>query len=97
MALSLKYISVDVSQLEPPEPMSVILAHLAKLEHQMCLLIKHRRQPFPLYEKLNDAGFSYHCELISQNEIELYIFHQSVQGKFDLDMETKIKNKDSQL
>ncbi len=82
MQSNLKFINVDVSGLAPPEPMTVILKHLAKLMHQECLLIKHRRQPFPLYEKLNDAGFSYHCVVHAQNDIDLYIYHQSEQNLF---------------
>ncbi len=79
----MKIITVDVSKLAPPEPMTVILKHLAKLTHQECLLVKHRRQPFPLYEKLNDAGFSYHCVVHTQNKIDLYIIHQSMQNLFE--------------
>lgn len=83
MPSNLKLITVDVSSLAPPEPMTVILEHLAKLAHQECLRVKHRRQPFPLYEKLNDAGFSYHCVEHAKNDINLYIFHQSAQHLFD--------------
>jgi hypothetical protein len=83
MLSRLKIITVDVSQLAPPEPMTVILNHLAKLAHQECLLVRHRRQPFPLYEKLTDAGFSYHCIVHTPNKIDLYIYHQSEQTLFD--------------
>lgn len=83
MQANLTFIKVDVSGLAPPEPMTVILNHLSKLTAQQCLLIKHRRQPFPLYEKLNDAGFSYHCVTHSQDDITLYIFHQKTQTVFD--------------
>lgn len=83
MKESLILIKIDVSALAPPEPMTVILTHLAKLTAQECLLIKHRRQPFPLYEKLKQAGFSYHCVVHTQDEITLYIFHQHSQTVFD--------------
>ncbi len=83
MQASLIFIKVDVSALEPPEPMTVILTHLAKLTAQECLLIKHRRQPFPLYEKLNQAGFSYHCIVHEPDSITLYVFHQNTQAVFD--------------
>jgi len=83
MQTSLVFIKVDVSALEPPEPMTVILTHLAKLTVQECLLIKHRRQPFPLYEKLNQAGFSYHCIEHEPDNITLYVFHQNTQTVFD--------------
>lgn len=83
MQSSLTFIKIDVSALAPPEPMTVILTHLAKLTAQECLLIKHRRQPFPLYEKLNHAGFSYHCVVHAQDDLTLYIFHQNAQTVFD--------------
>ncbi|MDX2369838.1 MAG: DUF2249 domain-containing protein [Colwellia sp.] len=83
MQASLTFIKVDVSALAPPEPMTVILTHLARLAAQECLLIKHRRQPFPLYEKLNKAGFSYHSVVHTQDDITLYVFHQKVQTVFD--------------
>lgn len=83
MPKSLLLIKIDVSALAPPEPMTVILTHLAKLTVQECLLIKHRRQPFPLYEQLKQAGFSYHCIVHKQDDISLYIFHQAAQAVFD--------------
>jgi len=95
MQSKLQFIKVDVSHLAPPEPMTVILENLAKLAHYECLMIKHSRQPFPLYEKLNTAGFSYHCEVHAQNDIDLYIFHQSVQNLFDEALSGIIQNKGS--
>lgn len=83
MQTSLTFIKVDVSTLMPPEPMTIIFKHLALLTAQECLLIKHRRQPFPLYEKLNKAGFSYHCVVHTEDDITLYIFHQNAQAAFD--------------
>jgi len=93
MSSSLKLISVDVSALAPPEPMTVILTKLAKLTEQECLLVKHRRQPFPLYEKLKNAGFSYHCIVHAQDNISLYVFHQAAQHVFDEMLECYIVNK----
>jgi len=82
MQASLTFVKVDVSGLAPPEPMSVILKHLAKLAEHECLLIKHRREPFPLYEKLESNGFSFHRIVHSQDDITLYIFHQVTQVNF---------------
>ena len=82
MPQNLKLITVDVSALAPPEPMTVILTHLSVLTQQECLLVMHRREPFPLYEKLAKAGFSYHCVVHAQDEISLYIYHQVAQHVF---------------
>ena len=62
MKSGLRFITIDVSALAPPEPMTVILTHLAKLI---------------------EAGFSYHCVEHAQDDISLYIFHQSVQALFE--------------
>ena len=82
MQPNLTLITVDVSALAPPEPMTVILTHLSTLTQQECLLVKHRRQPFPLYEKLEQAGFSYHCVIHDQDDISLYIYHRGAQHVF---------------
>jgi hypothetical protein len=72
----MKLIIVDVSELPPPEPMTVILTALARLNKRDCLLVTHRRQPFPLYEKLLQAGWAYHCQTHDDEHVSLYIYHQ---------------------
>ena len=79
----MELVEVDVKELAPPEPMSVILSALAQLTHAQCLLVSHRRQPFPLYEKLQQAGFAYHCEVHSDDNISLYIYRQTEQQVFE--------------
>ncbi len=83
MNSNLQFINIDVSALAPPEPMTVILTHLATLTQSQCLVIKHRRQPFPLYVKLKEAGFSYHCIEHGLDHISLYIFHHCDQQAFE--------------
>lgn len=83
MQQNLTFITIDVSELAAPEPMTVILSQLAKLSAHECLQVKHRRQPFPLYEKLSSAGFDYHCVVHSQNDITLYIYHANAQQIFE--------------
>lgn len=77
-------IVVDVSELEPPEPMTVILTALARLGDGNCLLVKHRRQPFPLYEKLREQGWGYRCIVHSDEDISLYIYRETDQLQFEL-------------
>jgi len=79
----MELVEVDVKQLAPPEPMTVILTALAQLTDRQCLLVSHRRQPFPLYEKLQQAGFAYHCEVHSDDDISLYIYRQNEQEVFE--------------
>lgn len=85
----MQLIEIDVSDLEPPEPMTAILFKLSVLTHEQCLLVKHRRQPFPLYEKLHSAGFLYHCNQIASDNIYLYIYHRENKQKFKLFAQTQ--------
>jgi len=52
-------LEIDVSELEAPEPMRVILSTLTSLTRQQQLIVRHRQQPFPLYHKLRELGFDY--------------------------------------
>jgi uncharacterized protein (DUF2249 family) len=48
--------ALDVSQLEPPEPLERILDALAALEPGDRLSVIHRRIPFPLFDMLRRMG-----------------------------------------
>lgn len=79
----MQLVVVDVQDLSPPEPMTVILNALARLEQGHCLLVTHRRQPFPLYEKLAQAGWAYHCQVHDDDNISLFIYRQAEQRFFE--------------
>ena len=48
---------LDVSSLEPPEPMQRVLEALFHLAADDRLLVLHRREPFPLYDILRRMGY----------------------------------------
>lgn len=73
----MEIITVNVKTLAPPEPMTVIIRSLAQLTDGQCLLVSHRRQPFPLYEKLVEAGWGYHCQVNDDDDVSLYIYKQT--------------------
>ena len=50
---------LDVSQLEPPEPMTEILDALDVLQPGHYLHVYHRREPFPLYNLLQDMNMKW--------------------------------------
>ena len=79
----MKIVAVNVKELIPPEPMTAILAALAALDKAHCLLVTHRRQPFPLYEKLVQAGWAYYCDVHDDDDISLYIYRQDERLLFD--------------
>jgi uncharacterized protein (DUF2249 family) len=72
MKKEMSLVLLDVSALEPPEPMAKIIQALAKLKPEECLKIRHRREPFPLYEKLIQTGWEY--STIKQAEYRYIIF-----------------------
>lgn len=79
----LELVKINVSELAPPEPMTKILQALAKLSPDQCLQVQHNRQPFPLYDKLTQTGWGYHCVQVSDNQVTLFIFKQENALRFD--------------
>lgn len=50
---------IDVSRLEPPEPLERVLDALAALPPGDRLQVLHRRDPFPLYDFLHRMGYAW--------------------------------------
>lgn len=50
---------LDVSRLAPPEPMERVLDTLADMPAGDRLVLRHRRQPFPLYDILRRMGYQW--------------------------------------
>ncbi len=65
---------IDVSDLPPPEPMTNILLALARLQTSQYLKVVHRRQPFPLFEKLLEAQWLYYCHQCEEQSFHIYIY-----------------------
>jgi len=49
---------LDVSELEPPEPLVQSLAAIGQLQRGDYLRLMHRRRPCLLYDNLQQRGFS---------------------------------------
>ena len=88
----MKLVVVDVTELAPPEPMTVIITALARLPSDYCLLVTHRRQPFPLYEKLHQAAWAYHCQVHDEDNISLFIYRQIDQLLFEQHFDGEVFN-----
>lgn len=69
--------TIDVSHLPPPEPMTEILKALSTLPDNSFLQVLHRREPFPLYEKLPQLGFSHKTIPIDDGCFQINIFRNS--------------------
>jgi uncharacterized protein (DUF2249 family) len=70
-------VPIDVSELEPPEPMEEILARLRQLKSGQLLRVQHRREPFPLYPMLDQAGYRHCCIAIGTEAFLIYIWSDS--------------------
>ena len=75
---SLDIVPMDVSELEPPEPMEQILARLQQLQAGQLLRVRHRREPFPIYPILEQAGYEFCCIPIGTEAFLIYIWPCSV-------------------
>lgn len=73
----LDIIAIDVSELEPPEPMERILARLQQLKPGQLIRVRHRREPFPIYPMLEQAGYKHCCIPSGTEAFLIYIWPHS--------------------
>ena len=67
-------IVLDVSELEPCEPLERTLEACAHLPAGSYLRVLHRREPFPLYELLSAQGLCYRTRQNSEAAFEIFIW-----------------------
>ena len=65
---------IDVSGLEPPQPMEVILDALADLPPDDHLRVRLRRDPVPLYRLLAQMGYCWKTYCPEPGHIEVLIW-----------------------
>lgn len=68
---------IDVSALEPPEPMERIIDALADLPEGGWLRVMHRRNPTPLYRMLRDMGYRWEMRNPGPGRFEILIWPES--------------------
>lgn len=68
-----RLVTLDVSELEPPQPMHHITAALHKLQSGEVLVVKHRRKPTPLFDMLT-GQYEYHCQKLSEDHYQLFFW-----------------------
>ena len=76
--------TLDVSELEPCEPLEKTLEALETLPEGHCLRVLHRREPHPLLPMLEKRGFAWRLYARSNPAVELWIWHQGNQQAADL-------------
>jgi uncharacterized protein (DUF2249 family) len=67
-------LELDVRELEPPEPLTRVLAAAGRLEAGERIRMLQRFEPFPLYGLLEQRGFSYRVERPTVNRFEIVIW-----------------------
>lgn len=73
-------VTIDVSELVPPEPMIRILEALEELPGGARLLVHHVRRPMHLYDRLNDMGYPHDTRDIGPGRVDVMI-HKPVVGR----------------
>ncbi|MFQ5875505.1 MAG: DUF2249 domain-containing protein [Dehalococcoidia bacterium] len=66
-------LTIDVSQLVPPEPMMRVLEALAQLKPGDTLLVHHVREPMYLYPKLEELGHSHQTWKLGPDRVDILI------------------------
>lgn len=67
---------LDVSALEPPEPLEQILDTIPRLGPGDYLHVLHRREPHLLYPMLKQAGFAWWTRPGRAFAFEIFIWHR---------------------
>lgn len=67
---------LNVSDLEPPEPLERALDAIETLTAGQYLRMLHNREPFPLYTILEDTGFRYRVREGQETIFEIFIWRR---------------------
>ncbi|HWV22675.1 MAG TPA: DUF2249 domain-containing protein [Thermomicrobiales bacterium] len=70
-------VTIDVSELVPPEPMVKILQALETLPEGGRLLVHHVRRPIHLYDRLDEMGYPHDTREIAPDHVEVLIVKPS--------------------
>jgi uncharacterized protein (DUF2249 family) len=66
-------VTIDVSELVPPEPMIKILEALESMPEGGVLLVRHVRRPMHLYPRLDEMGYRHDTREIEPGRVEVLI------------------------
>jgi uncharacterized protein (DUF2249 family) len=66
-------VTIDVSELVPPEPMIRVLQALEELPDGARLLVHHVRRPMHLYDRLDEMGYAHDTRELAPDRVEVII------------------------
>ena len=73
LAVPSRTITIDVSELVPPEPLVRVMEALESLPAGESLLVQHVRRPIHLYTRLDAEGYRHETHEIGPGQIEILI------------------------
>lgn len=76
-------VTLDVSDLEPPQPMHKICQTLTTLQPGQLLHVEHRRKPVPLFAILAQQQFDYRHSEVSTGKHYIWIWRQGDKPAYD--------------
>ena len=76
---------LNVSGLEPPEPMVIVLEATEELMPGQYLRVLNNREPYPLYPILEEDGFKHRIQEGRETSFEIFIW-----GEKDSDAEAAV-------
>ena len=74
----LKWITLDCSQMEPPEPMLRVLEQLDRLKPGEGIKMLHRMKPSLLFPKLQERGLNFRVIEYIPDQVEVRIWQESM-------------------
>lgn len=74
----LKWITLDCSLMEPPEPMLRVLEQLDRLKQGEGIKMLHRMKPRLLFPKLQERGWNFRVIEQTPDQIEVRIWQESM-------------------
>ncbi len=73
--------TIDCRALLPPEPMELVLEAVELLDESSAVLMIHRKEPFPLYPKLEERDCMYEIKKPSDGTIQLLIWKSTDENR----------------
>ena len=74
-------VTIDVSELVPPEPMIRILEALEMMPEGGVLLVRHVRRPMHLYPRLDEMGYRHETRELEPGRVEVLIERTPVEDR----------------
>ena len=65
---------LDVRELPPPEPLELVLAEIQSLAPGDWVCLRHRQQPYPLYNLLESGGLAWRVHCIGPRDFQIDIW-----------------------